>query len=57
MILSKLENDLISDLAQDEHDLWELFQFVRHHDPRIVERPASIPTSAQKLEIDAGPYV
>jgi hypothetical protein len=29
--LSRLEEDLIGDLAQDDHALYEVFFFVRHH--------------------------
>jgi hypothetical protein len=33
MDLTELEADFISDLAQDSHGLYEVFFFVRHHDP------------------------
>ena len=31
MELTPLESDLLGDLAQDDHRLFEVFQFVRHH--------------------------
>ena len=33
MNLSKLEVDLLSDLAADTHGIWEVFEFVRLHQP------------------------
>jgi len=33
MSLTPLEADFLGDLAQDDYDLWELFQFVRLHHP------------------------
>src|SRR5438046_1027610 len=30
MHLSKLEKDVLGDLAQDSHELWEVYSFVRH---------------------------
>src|SRR5215469_15398252 len=33
MKLSHLEEDLIGDLAQDDHEFWEVFGFVRRHHP------------------------
>jgi hypothetical protein len=38
MELSQLESDLIGDLAQDWHGLWEVFEFVRAHYPGSSER-------------------
>ena len=29
MHLSQLERDILSDLAQDSHELWEIYAFVR----------------------------
>lgn len=37
MKLSTLEADLIGDMAQDDYDLWEIYQFVRHHYPKSSE--------------------
>ena len=31
MTLTPLESDLLGDMAQDDHDLFEVFQFVRLH--------------------------
>ena len=33
MELTELEQDLLGDLAQDDHALYEIFAFVRHHHP------------------------
>lgn len=33
MQLSPLEADFLGDLAQDDHALYEVFHFVRHHHP------------------------
>jgi hypothetical protein len=33
MNLTPLEADLLGDLAQDDHALYEIFHFVRHHYP------------------------
>jgi hypothetical protein len=35
MNLSPLENDLLGDLAQDDHSLYEIFEFVRLHHPAL----------------------
>jgi hypothetical protein len=37
MKLSRLEEDLVGDLAQDDHGLWEVFQFVRLHSPSLTD--------------------
>ncbi|MFH1157903.1 MAG: hypothetical protein V1721_03335 [Pseudomonadota bacterium] len=31
MNLSKIEEDFLGDLAQDSHELWEFYAFIRHH--------------------------
>ncbi len=33
MHLSTLEKDFLGDLAQDSHELWEVYEFVRHAQP------------------------
>ena len=33
MHLSKLEKDILVDLAQDSHELWEIYAFVRYAHP------------------------
>ena len=33
MHLSKLEKDVLGDLAQDSHELWEIYEFVRYAHP------------------------
>ena len=38
MSLTPLEADFLGDLAQDDYDLWELFQFVRLHNPEDEDR-------------------
>ena len=38
MSLTPLEADFLGDLAQDDYDLWELFQFVRLHYPEDEDR-------------------
>ena len=40
MDLSSLESDLISDLAQDSHGLWEIFEFVKLHNKGSSEQAA-----------------
>jgi hypothetical protein len=37
MQLSKLEKDFLGDLAQDSHELWELYTFIRLHYPEFPE--------------------
>ena len=37
MELSKLEVDLLTDLAADTHGLWEVFEFVRLHQPEASD--------------------
>lgn len=37
MLLSKLESDLIGDMACDGYYSWEIYQFVRHHYPLASE--------------------
>ena len=37
MELSLLEKDLLGDLAQDDHQLYEVFEFVRLHHPELSE--------------------
>jgi len=37
MSLTPLEADFLGDLAQDDYDLWELFQFVRLHHPEDAD--------------------
>jgi hypothetical protein len=37
MDLSPLEDDLLGDLAQDRHGIWEVFEFVRLHYPDARE--------------------
>jgi hypothetical protein len=42
--LSQLETDLLGDMAQDDHCLFEVFQFVRlHHGLRCYPCPRSVP--------------
>lgn len=38
MQLSPLEADFLGDLAQDDHALYEVFHFVRHHYPMADDR-------------------
>jgi len=38
MSLTPLESDFLGDLAQDDYDLWELFEFVRLHHPEDADR-------------------
>jgi hypothetical protein len=38
MNLSPLENDLLGDLAQDDHSLYEMFEFVRLHHPALEDQ-------------------
>ena len=38
MELSSLESDLIGDLAQDSHGLWEIFEFIKLHHPESSEQ-------------------
>ena len=33
-----LEADFFSDLAQDTHGLWEVFEFVRSHHPELTDQ-------------------
>jgi hypothetical protein len=33
MNLTALETDFLSDMAQDDHGVWEVFEFVRLHNP------------------------
>jgi hypothetical protein len=35
--LSKLEEDFVGDLAQDNHGVWEAFEFARFHYPGAVK--------------------
>jgi hypothetical protein len=35
MQLSKLEEDVLGDLAEDAYELWEIFTFVRCHHPGL----------------------
>ena len=35
--LSPLERDFLGDMAQDDHGLWEVFEFVRSHHPKASE--------------------
>ncbi|TAL26874.1 MAG: hypothetical protein EPN97_18765 [Alphaproteobacteria bacterium] len=42
MNLSKLEEDFIGDLSQDSHELWELYEFVRHHHANAPENEVLI---------------
>jgi hypothetical protein len=35
MHLSALERDLLGDLAQDSHELWEIYAFVRSSHPNL----------------------
>jgi hypothetical protein len=37
MQLSPLEADFLGDLAQDDHALYEVFHFVRHHYPDATD--------------------
>jgi hypothetical protein len=37
MHLSDVEEDLLGDLAQDSHELWEVYTFVRLHNPRMSD--------------------
>ena len=37
MELTALENDLLGDLAKDDHSLYEVFGFVRLHHPELDE--------------------
>jgi hypothetical protein len=38
MKLTPLEEDLLGDLAQDDHALYEVFHFVRHHYPEANDQ-------------------
>jgi hypothetical protein len=38
MSLTPLEIDFLGDLAADDYDLWELFEFVRLHHPEDADR-------------------
>ena len=38
MSLTPLELDFLGDLAQDDYDLWELFEFIRLHHPEDADR-------------------
>jgi hypothetical protein len=38
MDLTSLENDLLGDLRGDDHSLYEVFGFVRHHHPGSDDR-------------------
>ncbi len=38
MSLTPLESDFLGDLAQDDYDLWELFEFVRLRHPEDSDR-------------------
>ena len=38
MSLTPLESDFLGDLAQDDYDLWEFFEFVRLHHPEDADR-------------------
>ena len=37
MQLSPLETDRLGDLAQDDHSLYEIFEFVRLHHPELTD--------------------
>jgi hypothetical protein len=37
MRLSSLEHDLLGDLAEDTHGVWEVFEFVRCHNPNAPD--------------------
>ncbi len=37
MDLSDLENDILTDLSQDSHELWEWYSFVRYNHPDYSE--------------------
>lgn len=47
--LSPLEEDFFSDLAADDHGLWELFAFVRLHHPALDDAQV-LATGEQLLE-------
>ncbi len=40
--LSNVEFDFLGDLCGDDHDLWEIFQFVRLHEPELSERAVAM---------------
>jgi len=42
MELTPLETDFLGDLAQDDHQLFEVFQFVRHHHGHEASRVRAI---------------
>ncbi len=37
MHLTPLETDLLGDMAEDDHGLWEVFEFVRLHHPNAAD--------------------
>ena len=46
MELTSLESDLIGDLAQDDHSLYEVFEFVRLHHPDL-DAPSVLATGRE----------
>lgn len=37
MKISELEKDVISEMAQDAHELWERFSLIRYNHPKLSE--------------------
>lgn len=40
MHLSSTEQNMLTDMAQDSHELWDVYAFVRHNEPNLPERVA-----------------